>query len=120
MKSSLWPIRTGQPHAPWLWVFLLSVPWSAKLYFEQISNVAITFKLHEFTTVPAVITAVGSFNLVFNIFVGASCNYASDRVWTRWGRRKPFLMVGWGTIAVGCLILPQLETLWLLIAVLFV
>ncbi|HUG12082.1 MAG TPA: MFS transporter [Opitutaceae bacterium] len=119
MRSSLWPIRTGQSHAPWLWVFLLSGPWAAKLYFEQISNVAITFKLREFTSTPAIITAVGSFNLVFNILVGASCNYSSDRIWTRWGRRKPFLMFGWGTIAVGCLILPEINTLWLLIAALF-
>ncbi|MCF3648417.1 MFS transporter [Synoicihabitans lomoniglobus] len=119
MKPNLWPIRTGQKHAPWIWVFLLSGPWAAKLYFEQISQVAITFKLSEFTNVPALITAVGSFNLLFNIFVGATCNYSSDRVWTRWGRRKPFLLVGWGTIAIGCIILPQISTLWLLITALF-
>lgn len=119
MQTPLWPIRTGRSAAPWLWVLLMSVPWSAKLYFEQISQVAITFKLREFTAVPAVITLVGSFNLLFNIFVGATCNYSSDRVWTRHGRRKPFLMVGWGTIAVGCLLLPQISTFWLLITLLF-
>jgi len=118
MKSRLWPLRTGQHQAPWVWVFLLSGPWAAKLYFEQVSNVAVTFKLRAFTDMPAIITAVGSLNLIFSIIVGAGCNYASDRVWTRWGRRKPFLIVGWSTIAVGCLILPQINTLFLLIGML--
>ena len=118
-KPGLWPLRTGQSHAPWAWAFLLSGPWAAKLYFEQISSVAVTFKLRAFTDLPALITAVGSFNLVFSIFVGASCNYASDRVWTRWGRRKPFLILGWTTIAVGCLILPEITTLAGLVVMLF-
>lgn len=120
MSHSLWPIRTGQKKVPWLWVGVLAGPWAAKLFFEQISNVAITFKLREFISTPFIITLVGSFNLLFNIFVGATCNYASDRVWTRWGRRKPFLLIGWSTIAIGCLLLPQIDTLWLLVGALFV
>ncbi len=120
MSRSLWPVRTGEKNVPWIWVGVLAGPWAAKLFFEQISNVALTFKLREFVSAPHLITLVGSFNLLFNIFVGATCNYTSDRVWTRWGRRKPFLIVGWSTIVIGCLILPQLDTLWLLIAALFV
>src|SRR5690606_39084329 len=52
-------------------------------------------------------------------FVGATCNYASDRVWTPVGRRKPFLIVGWLSVAAGCFILPEVSTLWVLVVTLF-
>lgn len=119
MSRTSWPIRTGQKHVPWFWVGMLAFPWSSMLYFEQISNVAVTFTLRELGTAPVVITAVGSFNLLFNIFVNATCNYASDRIWTPLGRRKPFLLAGWLVVAIGCLVLPQLDRLWLIVAALF-
>src|SRR5690606_12971131 len=118
MSRTSWPIRTGQKHVPWFWVGMLAFPWSSMLYFEQISNVAVTFTLRELGTAPVVITAVGSFNLLFNIFVNATCNYASDRIWTPLGRRKPFLLAGWLVVAIGCLVLPQLDRLWLIVAAL--
>lgn len=118
-RAPLWPIRTRVAHAPWRWVAMLCLPWSAMIYIEQLSNVAITFKLREFVSAPLLITLLGSFNLLFNVFVGATCNYASDRVWTPLGRRKPFLLAGWAAIAVGCVVLPEIGTLWLLVGLLF-
>lgn len=115
-----WSIRTGQNRVPWRWVATLSLPWASIVYFDLISNVAITFKLREFIRVPLLLTLVGSFNVFFNIVVGASCNYASDRIWTRWGRRKPFLVAGWSVVALGCLVVPSLSHFWLIVAVLFV
>ncbi|HRE80657.1 MAG TPA: MFS transporter [Opitutaceae bacterium] len=115
-----WRIRTGRDRVPWRWVAAMSLPWASIVYFDLISNVAITFKLREFIRVPLLLTLVGSFNLLFNVLMGASCNYASDRVWTRWGRRKPFLVVGWSVVAVGCLILPSLHHFWLMVGLLFV
>lgn len=119
-KGARWPVRTAQTRVPWAWVAVLSLPWASMVYFDLISNVAITFKLREFISVPVLLTLVGSFNLLFNIAVGATCNYASDRVWTPWGRRKPFLLLGWAMVAVGCLILPELQSLALIVMVLFV
>lgn len=51
-----------------------SRPLGGKLYFEQISNVAITFKLRAFTENPVPIAAAGSLNLIFSIIVGTTCN----------------------------------------------
>ncbi len=119
-KKPWWPVRTGQSPVPWSWVAVLSLPWASMVYFDLISGVAITFKLREFISVPILLTLVGSFNGVFNIVIGATCNYASDRLWTPWGRRKPFLLVGWGVVAVGCIIVPSLESFWLIVALLFV
>ncbi len=119
-KGAWWPVRTGQTRVPWTWVAVLSLPWASMVYFDLISNVAITFKLREFISVPVLLTLVGSFNQLFNIAVGATCNYTSDRVWTRWGRRKPFLLAGWAMVAVGCVILPELQSFALIVALLFV
>ncbi len=114
-----WPIRTGQNRVPWGWVALLSLPWASMVYFDLISNVAMTFKLREFVAVPLLLTLVGSFNQIFNIAVGATCNYASDRIWTPWGRRKPFLLLGWAVVMVGCLLVPAINDFALIVALLF-
>ena len=119
MKSALWPIRTRQPRVPWSWVAMMSLPWATLLYLEMLSNVAVTFKVREFVSVPVLITLLGSFNLFFSVFVGSACNYASDRIWTPFGRRKPFLLAGWSAAALGCLVLPEVSTLWLLVALVF-
>lgn len=118
-KMSWWPIRTAQSRVPWSWVAVLSLPWASMVYFDMISNVAITFKLREFISVPLLLTLVGSFNVLFNIVVGASCNYTSDRIWTRWGRRKPFLLVGWSVVAIGCMLMPGLQSFALIVGLLF-
>jgi MFS family permease len=114
-----WPIRTGERRAPWTWVGLIALPWASMLYLEQLSIVAMGFKLREFISTPVLITLIGSFNLIFNILVGAGCNYASDRIWTPHGRRKPFLIAGWTIAALGCLALPGVENLWVLVLLVF-
>lgn len=119
MKSAYWPIRTRQPRIPWIWVGLLSLPWASMLYFEQISNVAITFKAREHVSVPVLLTMIGSLNLFFNVFVGSACSYASDRIWTPMGRRKPFLLAGWAAVVLGCLALPEARSLWVLVLLVF-
>lgn len=112
-------IRTRERRVPWTWVALVSLPWASMNYFEQISNVGLMFKLHEFVTVPLVITLAGSLNQVFNIAVGSFCCYASDHIWTPMGRRKPFLIVGWATVAIGCLLFPGVGHLGWFLSLLF-
>jgi Na+/melibiose symporter-like transporter len=93
--------------------------WGAATYVEQLSSTAITFKLRPMVDSPLWITAITSFNLVFNVVIGATVNYASDRLWTRWGRRRPFIMTGQAVMAIGLLFLPGFHSLGPLIAMLF-
>lgn len=117
--SHWWPIRTRQPQVPWLWAFLLTGHWGVATYIEQISNIAITFKLRPLVEAPIWITLITSFNVIFNVLVGASINYSSDRLWTRWGRRRPFILFGQAVIVVGLILLPGVNSLGALVAVLF-
>ncbi|RME70385.1 MAG: hypothetical protein D6781_06445, partial [Verrucomicrobia bacterium] len=64
---------------PWFWAVLLTGHWGVATYIEFISGVAITFKLRPLVDAPIWITLITSFNTVFNVIVGASINYSSDR-----------------------------------------
>jgi len=104
---------------PWFWAVLLTGHWGVATYIEFISGVAITFKLRPLVDAPIWITLITSFNTVFNVIVGASINYSSDRVWTRWGRRRPFIMVGQAVVVIGLLTLPGVHSLGAIVAILF-
>jgi hypothetical protein len=107
----LLPIRTGMERVPWTWVFLINIPWAGLLYQEFISNTAMTFTLRRFIEDPRLIALVGSVNVAFNFLVAAVGNYLSDRIWTRWGRRRPFLIAGGIGASVMLFILPLLPNL---------
>jgi MFS family permease len=110
------PILTRQTRVPWTWVFFMNLPWAAALYQEFVSQTAMTFTLRRFVEDPRLIAFLGSVNIAFNFLVGAVANYLSDRIWTRWGRRRPFLIVGGLGAAVMLFILPLLPTFPLLVA----
>lgn len=114
----LFPILTQQRRAPWAWVVMIQAPWLTTIYLEQLSSTALTFTLRKFIELPLLITLIGSFNILFNVLVGASCNYASDRVWTRIGRRRPFLVFGFGIAVLLLVAIPLVGQLWVLVMLL--
>ena len=113
-----WPILTQQARVPWTWVALIQLPWFGLNVLDQLSRTAFTFTLQPYVSAPWIITLCTSFDSLFNLLVGAPCNYASDRVWTRWGRRRPFLIIG--HLAAGALLiaLPLAREFAVLLAVL--
>ncbi len=113
-----WPMRTRQAHVPWFWVALMSAHWGCNQYIEFLSTTVMTFKLRPLVDSPIWITAIASFNTIFNILIGASANYTSDRVWTRWGRRRPFILAAQFVLIGGLLVIPEVNTLGPLIAIL--
>lgn len=97
---------TGRGHVPWLWVLLFAYPAFSNTLVEAISNVALTFTLKKFTNDPALITFLGSANVAFNFLVGPWAAWKSDRIWTRLGRRRPFLIFGWSLLFVALVCVP--------------
>lgn len=107
-------IETHRPRAPWNWVGWMTLPWLAGFYAEQSSGAPLTFTLRKFVSDPALIAFISSLNLAFNFIVGAISSYMSDRIWTRWGRRRPFLITGWlgaGATMLFIPLAPNLATL---------
>ncbi len=102
-------ILTQQKHAPWRWVFLVISPWFATMFVEMASGAVLTLSLRKFLENPAGITFILSLNVLFNVLIGAVCLYSSDRIWTRFGRRTPFLIVGWALLVVSFLFAPIVD-----------
>ncbi len=94
-------------------VTIVLFPWFSTVMREAISNAGITFTLSKFTDSPALIGLIGSTNQAFGFLVGAVCCYASDHIWTPWGRRRPFILVSCFVSAGLCFFVPVATELWL-------
>jgi MFS family permease len=107
-------IVTHKPRIPWYWVALITIPWMNLSFVGSVNGTAITYTLKKFTSDPSLIAFLTSINLISNIVVGAVCNYMSDRVWTPWGRRRPFLISSVVSTAIMMMFLPFMPNLLLL------
>lgn len=113
-RTPLFPMWTGRSHIPWLWVVLFAYPAVSNTLMESISNVALTFTMKKFTSDPALIAFLGSVNVAFNFLVGPWAAWKSDHIWTRLGRRRPFLIFGWSLLFLSVLCVPFAPSLPLL------
>jgi len=112
----MFPIETQHKRIPWRWVLLMVL-----LGFAQ--SIAITgsanftFTARQFIESPATINAISSLDVLFNLLVAAPCLYISDRIWTRHGRRKIFLVPAWIAMAACMIALPLLSGAWVVMPV---
>jgi len=67
-------------------------------------------------TVPGLWIAAPLTGLLVQPVVG----YLSDRTWTRWGRRRPFFMIGAVLTTLALLVMPNSPTLWIAAGTLWV
>jgi len=111
LLSRLFPMWTGRSHIPWLWVVLFAYPNFSNTLAESISGVAMTFTMKKFVSDPALITFLGSVNIAFNFLVAPWVAWKSDHIWTPWGRRRPFLIMGWSLLFLALIFLPLAPTL---------
>lgn len=109
-------IVTLKSKIPWTWVAPMMLPWMALHFADLLSGSPLTFTLRRFVDQPALIAFLSSVNIAFNFMVGAVSSYLSDRIWTRWGRRRPFLLVGWTGAALTLVGIPLAPNLWSLVA----
>jgi len=114
-------IETQHRRIPWRWVFLLTFLSQARILVLFASG-SMTFTMRKFIESPMVINSVSSLDVLFNLLVAAPCLYYSDRIWTRFGRRLPFVLVSFLVLAAVLVLLPLagsavpmvvLITLWL-------
>lgn len=118
--SSSFHIETRRARVPWSWTAWLALPWATLSFLEQCGGAPLTFTLRKFISDPSWLAFFASFNAAFTFTVGAMTSYMSDRVWTRWGRRRPFLLIGWGGTAVAMLLLPLAGNVWSLVGLIVI
>lgn len=83
-------IITRQKSVPWIWVASAHLPWAAMLFASAANTVVFTLEIRKFTANPAAIATLMSVTGFLTILTGPFINWLSDRIWTRWGRRKIF------------------------------
>lgn len=108
-------IETHRPRAPWSWVAWMVFPWVSFNYVEMCSGAPLVFTMRKFIEDPALIGLLSSLNIAFNFGIGTVTSYMSDRIWTRWGRRRPFLIVGWTGLAVTLFLIPLADSVTTLV-----
>ena len=114
------PVLTQQTRAPWSWVVLINLAWFGSLYNLFVTSVALPLTLVRFTDDTRLIAFVTSIGGIMGIVIGPAVNYISDRLWSRFGRRRPFLLVATlGTcVAMGLTpFMPALVPLVMLVVI---
>ena len=112
---------TRQNKIPFSWVIMAMVPW-AFFYFMITVNGVNFFILNRLIDNPAVLTFFVTLPGLFFTFIplGSYFNFMSDRIWTRWGRRKIFLVVGFSGIASVMFCYPLVGNVWVFLSLMFV
>jgi len=110
------PLDTHRKRIPWTWAGLMAIPWIASSYMEKMSQQPIIFTLNKFVDDPAIISFLSSINILFNFMVGVVVAYLSDHVWTRIGRRRPFLIITFAGTGTLLLFIPLAGNIWVLAA----
>ena len=64
-----------------------------------------------FALAPSLAFFIMTWDNVINLFVHPWAGVRSDHTWTRWGRRKPWLLVGVPLAAIGLIAIPCAPTL---------
>jgi hypothetical protein len=106
----------GNPPAgiSWLQVVLLNFVWFCEVYSALLLGVGLTFVARRFTADPRLIALVSTIGLLFKGTIGPFVNYACDRIWTPWGRRRPFVVTAYCLSAAGLFVIPLTGSLTLL------
>ncbi len=113
-------IETHRPKVPWTWVSSMVLPWGALTYFGACSGAPLTFTIRKLVESPTLVAFLSSINYALVFLVSAVASYMSDRIWTRWGRRRPFLVVGWIGGALAMFFVPLADNVWTLAALIVV
>jgi MFS family permease len=107
LNRSMKKIETHRAHVPWSWVCWMTCPWIVSYLIDSLTvGGPLIFTMRKFITDPAQIGFLTSLKVGFNFVVGVAASYLSDRIWTRWGRRRPFLIAGWLGAAVVMVLFP--------------
>jgi Na+/melibiose symporter-like transporter len=88
----------------------------AVIFKDRMMGIGFTISMRNFVENPAALTFLLSLPSLIGWAIPPIVNFASDCFWTRWGRRKPFIILSWvGTITTLGL-MPLAPDFWSLLA----
>lgn len=104
-------IETRRAKIGWHWVFMMTLPFFALKLANAATHGLLPFTLNKFTEDPALMTFLNSIDIFMGMFLGPLVAFNSDRIWTRFGRRKPFILMSMFGAAMFLPIIPYTSTL---------
>lgn len=110
-------IITCKREVPMRWILFAILPWASVSFQWGVMGVAFIFSLKKFIENPAGLTFIMSLPSMISIVTSPISSFISDRVWTPFGRRKPFILTSWVGAMTCLVLLPLIPNLWTLIAV---
>ena len=113
-------IVTRKLHVPWMWMVVAQLPFAAQIFTMQINGTAMTFTYKKFIDNPALMIFVGSLAAFPYMIIGPAVSYISDRIWTKFGRRKPFTILPTLLYAFCICLLPLAPNFYVLVAILWI
>jgi Na+/melibiose symporter-like transporter len=109
-------IVTCKKQIPARWILFAILPWASFVYNYSVVSVAFLFSLKKFVENPAGLTFILSLPGFISVVSAPLASFLSDRIWTRFGRRKPFLVVSWSGIVMSMVLMPIAPNFWTLVA----
>lgn len=107
---------TRKTKIPVHWVFYAQVPFVMAIAANYATGAPFIYAIKKFLDNPAAITFLLSIEVFVTVLLGPFCSWLSDRVWTRWGRRKLFIIVSNVPQATALILMPFAPDLWWLLA----
>jgi len=109
-------IITRKKKIPQHWAFYAQMPLVLSIYGSMLINAPFLLMIKKFIDNPAAIMGLISIEVYVTILGAPFVSWLSDRIWTRYGRRKPFVvasdLIGGGVL----MLMPFANSLWTLIA----
>ncbi len=113
-------IVTHRPRVPFSWLVWMTLPWAVVVLLANVNDQAVTYTIRKFITDPRAISLLLSVNFISNVLVGAPVAFASDHCWTRWGRRRPWLIASLLGTAVLLPLVPGVPSVVMLVPLILI
>jgi Na+/melibiose symporter-like transporter len=110
-------IITARKRISFLWIVLATLPWVAVIFKDKVMGIAFTYSMRKFVENPAALSFLLTVPWYISWIVPPIVNFIADRIWTRWGRRKPFIVISWTGTIISIGLMPLAPSFgWLLLA----
>jgi Na+/melibiose symporter-like transporter len=110
-------IITCKKEVPFHWMGFAILPWASVGFNYSVIAVVFFFSLKKFIDNPAGLTFILSLPSFISIVLQPVISFTSDRIWTRFGRRKPFIATSMVGMVVCLGLLPLMPNFWALLVV---